>query len=225
MKRFLFIPLALAVALTGTRAAPFQNLDFEATTLDPDGPPSFQHISVALPGWRAFFGTDEQTNVLFNTQTLGAPFVGLSGTSSVLQDNFSVVLVPGADAEPGSATLSQDGHIPDDAQSLRFLGIVGGGPQPTPLNDRLGVFINGQQVQVTDAFSEPGTYNYSADISAFAGLDATLSFTSFAYSQFPNFLILDGISFSPVPVPEPSTFALLAITGAFGWFYWRRKRR
>jgi hypothetical protein len=229
MKNSISLPnlvILLATTAIAMGAAPFQNLNFEATTLPSNGPPSFQPIMVALPGWRAFIGANEETRVLYNELTLGAAFVGLSGTSfPVLQDSFSVALVPGAGSELGGVTLFQSGHIPDDAQSLRFLAIVGGELQ-RPLSDRVGVFIDEQQVSLTDAFSEPGLYNYSADISAFAGRDVTLSFTSSHLGPLgPNSLILDSISFSTTPVPEPSTFALFAITGAFGWVYWRRKTR
>lgn len=195
-------------------AAPFQNLDFEATTLPVNGTPSLQPIGIALPGWRAFMGVDAQPNVLFNDLYLGTAFVGLAGTSfQVVQGNFSVLLAPGANPfnlpENVGVTISQTGHIPDYAHSIRFLGLVGYIGPPMPLDNHFGVFLDGQRLEV---LSDPLSGNFVADISAFAGSDATLGFTSFNLGPLgPNALILDSISFSAEPVPEPGVFGLSAL--------------
>jgi hypothetical protein len=99
---------------------------------------------------------------------------------------------------------------------------------PAPLNSRVGLFVNGERLTVTDAYDPAGSYNYAADISAYAGREATISFTKYRMGPYPSDLILDAISFSDVP--EPSSWALLACGGlaVAAWrlvFDRRRKRR
>jgi len=58
-----------------------------------------------------------------------------------------------------------------------------------PPETYFGVYVDGHALAVNDAFVSPGVYNFSADISAFAGSDAALSFTS-----FNNILFYEGIN-------------------------------
>jgi hypothetical protein len=209
------------VVVTATvQADGFINLDFEETPLPPTTPWSYQPIEMGLPGWRAFLGSDEATEVVFNGLTFGAAYVGVSAGIPDFQGIFSVFLAPGGNSL--GVTISQTGFIPGDAQVLRFLGDISSPAPLGPLNDYFGVFVDGQRLAVTDAFSEPGVYNYSADISSFAGQNADLSFTSFYISKTANGLYMDSISFA---VPEPSPVALFALAGVLGWFCSQRKPR
>ena len=64
---------------------------------------------------------------------------------------------------------------------------------------------------------------FGCDISAFAGLEEELRFTM--VTNYGNALILlDGITFSPETIPEPSTLSLV-ILGVAGLICWPRTRR
>jgi hypothetical protein len=65
---------------------------------------------------------------------------------------------------------------------------------------------------------------YGADVSSLAGLTGELRFTGLAPRPFGlNGALLDDINFSPIPVPEPGSLALLAL-GLLGTLWWRRRR-
>src|ERR1700722_19387750 len=60
----------------------FQNLNFESANLSPtpsSGPPLYVPIASALPGWIAYTGADEVTQVLQNNYTLGQASVDIFG--------------------------------------------------------------------------------------------------------------------------------------------------
>jgi hypothetical protein len=78
---------------------------------------------------------------------------------------------------------------------------------PTPV-----VMLGGQAINMVPLASFATYTLYGADVSAFAGQAATLSFTEPAPTQYlQSSLELDGIVFSPEPVPEPSPFFLFTL--------------
>jgi hypothetical protein len=209
-------------------AANFQNLDFESTPLPPNGSGDYQPISVALPGWTASLGDDALPLILYNDLFLGTAFVGLSGTSfPVLGGQFSVHLAPGASPFSTlsvSASIAQMGLVPADANTLQFRATVSTlGPT---VRDYFGVYVDGQRLQVFPSIERPGpiTATFTADISAYAGREVNLQFTSFNLMGYPNGLTLDDIAF--VNVPEPSTWALFGLGAVvLGWRIFRPRRR
>ena len=210
-------------------SADFQNLDFEATSLQPDGSRGFQPIEVALPGWTAYLGDNVQPNILYNDLFLGTAFVGLSGTIfPVFNGDFSVLLKPGASpftTLPVSASLAQVGLIPFNAGILQFRATIDTF-NPT-IRDFFGVYVDGQRLQIFPTIEQTGpvTATFTADVSAYAGREVDLRFTSFNLGAAgPNALILDDISF--IPVPEPSTLGLFALGGLLlGFSRWRSSLR
>lgn len=64
--------------------------------------------------------------------------------------------------------------------------------------------------------------SYAADRAAFARQEVMLKITSFFLGPTLNSLTLDGIAFSPLPVSEPGTWALLGRGGLAGLAVRRR---
>jgi hypothetical protein len=225
-RRKMFLLTAYVLGSTAAvHGANFQNLDFEATRLPPDGPGGLQPVGVALPGWTAFLGNEATTDVLYNESFLGTAFVGLSGSPLyVLDGHFSARLNPGASPFTTlrvSASLAQTGLIPIGVNTLQFHATVSAF-HPT-IRDFFGVYIDGQRLETFPMLEDSGTLTtmFTADISAYAGREVDLRFTSFNLMGFPNGLTLDDISF--VPIPEPSTWVLFGLaTVALGWSLRRR---
>jgi hypothetical protein len=220
MKRVLLISLTLTVAFFGTRAAPFQNLDFESATLNPIPNDSFNRVyfDQAFPGWRGNVGGIQETAAFHNGMFLCCSSIAVWGDETnrnlSLEGTFSVALHASHDpysspqeSRLANTSVAQTGFVPSDAQSLLFRAQVGG-----PVEAALG----GQPLSLMPVAVGPNYTVFGADITAWAGQETELRLTAIAQSM-GNLTILDSIEFSTTPVPEPSTFALLAIAGAFGW--------
>jgi hypothetical protein len=225
MKCVLFIPLALAVALTGTRAAPFQNLDFESGSFVPipTGLPRI-YFDQAFPGWTGYIGGVPEPTAFSNAICLSAcPQFVLVDQSSVIPpiDGLTALLHAGLrGSDPVNVTIAQMGMVPSDAQSLQFRAQTYGGP--------FEVELGGQPLSLMPLATTSEYVMFGADISAWAGQESELRFTAVPGDNPTTggrIFTLDSIQFSTTPVPEPSTFALLAVGGMFGWFCWRCKRR
>jgi hypothetical protein len=112
-------------------------------------------------------------------------------------------LIAGFQEETGPFTpvsIKQTGLVPADAQSIRFSGIAG-----FPLPSRFTVSLDGQNLPWATLEQNGSVGLFAADVSAFAGRVAELRFSSAPDQPF----FLDAISFSPVAVPEPSSWALM----------------
>ena len=110
----------------------FRNLDFESANLPPiqfGGPVSTLD---AIPGWRAFLGTTQVTQVLHNNLTLGNASIDILGPYSsfgrIIEGQYTVVLQPGFDPSGSGqnvgASISQTGLVPANARSLQFKAIT-----------------------------------------------------------------------------------------------------
>lgn len=203
----------------------FVNLDFESARIIPltsgaNFPPFSVATTNALPGWSVYYGANQQTQVTYNDPAIGSTFVTLWATNgSQLAGNYSVLLQGGLSAS--AAIISQTALVPVSAQSLLFYGAANSSTTPV-----LIVSLGGQNLSFSAISTGPNYTVYGADISAFAGQTETLAFSALqATSGFNNWNI-DNIQFSPLPVPEPSTFGLIGLGGLiFGLRRWRKSSR
>ena len=128
---------------------------------------------------------------------------------------FSAALTAGA---TGNASISQTGLIPGNTLSLLFDSYTTGNGLPT-----LSVTINGEDISISPLLRTANYTLYGGDISMFAGQTASLAFTAVSnYPQGFGYYVLDEISFSTNPVPEPSTLGLTALGGLLFAWRWRR---
>jgi len=215
----------------------FQNLNFEAANLPVI--PAGQYggevaVFSALPGWTAYLGNTEQSEVLHNyaynstatVDILGPNWQETSGyTFGIIDGQYSVFIQSGNDPNNvttfDNASIAQTGSVPANAESLQFkawqlyvgtFSITFNGNSLSPV-----VLSSGQGPS-----GQPYTL-YGADISPYAGQTGQLEFTQLYNTADPS-LLLDDITFSPTAVPEPSTLALVVIGGVtFGMHEWRKR--
>ena len=176
----------------------FQNLDFEQGSLDfLSGGGPFIATTNALPGWTVYAnGTPQQ---IVSYDQIYAPCVaGIADSFSgyALDGRFSAIL-GGSGLVNGAAAIGQSGTIPADAKSLTFLSI---GP--------FSVFFAGHSLLLQPLGNGPNFSEiYGADISAYAGEYGQLLFQAGGGGDY----ILDDITFSTQPVPEPAVLSILGL--------------
>jgi hypothetical protein len=220
---------------------PFQNLLFESADVAASPKefyPNFVNIGSALPGWTAYLGSEQVTQVGYNAPanstasiTLIGPAwsstdVGMYGGVGIINGNYSVDLQTGANPlnpTPSTmdASIAQNGTVPSTAESLQFKAF-----ETTPLT----VSFNGNSlapVALSSGVSSDGVpYTlYGANISAWDGQTGELQFTADFNGSY-NFVMLDDITFSTEVVsPEPGIVALTANGGLlFGVRKWFARR-
>ena len=230
--------LALLLSLGGVAAqGNFQNLGFESATLVPvSGHPPFYYFAQAFPGWTGYEGGVQEGLTVYNALAMSTagisiidaayqPLPGYGSTGGLIQGSYTAVLMSGHSGvnQPTDATIAQTELVPVGTQSLRFKA------QFAPFNSSgsFGVTLGGQTLSLAPIASGANYTLYAADVHALAGQTAGLAFTVFSYPQqlAADYLFLDSIQFSNVPVPEPGVFGLSALgVLLLGWrsIRWRR---
>jgi hypothetical protein len=198
----------------------FQNLGFESIhnipVFDPpEGHPWTMPVTNALPGWSAYFGTNQRTQIYFNETALGSTWIAVvdsncSPPMGIIAGNYSVVLQGGFTAP--YAAISQKGLVPASAQSLRFKAQHLAMPE---IEGALVVSLGGVSLPIFSLSSGPNYTLFGCDVSNFANQTEELSISAInPYSWW----LIDSISFSAEAIPEPSTVSLLALGALFlGW--------
>ena len=208
--------ILIQIFTLSVEAQGFINLDFESANVSSFST-GFVPATNAFPGWTAYIGGNQVDEVVYNTSPLDAAEVTLQGTNASspslrpIQGKFTAVLFGASVFAPQqSAAIGQTGQIPFGVLSLTFWGYSS------------DVSFGGQALSLVLLGSTPNYNIYGADVSAFAGQTGQLLFTA----QPQTFSIIDNIQFLSSPVPEPNTFALIALGGLLlGFRGWRNSTR
>ena len=205
----------------------FQNLNFESANLPPV-PPGQGGGEVssldAIPGWIAFLGTNQVTQVLQNSVTFGLASIDILGPdwnavylASIIEGQYTVVLQPGADPVTGltvGASISQTALVPTDAQAIYFKAEALG----------FSVTLGGQNLSIIPLGTGTNYTLYGANIpGADAGQIEPLTITALAGPNTTD--LFDSFLFSSTPVPEPGVVGLSALGAlVLGWRTLGRRR-
>ena len=198
----------------------FVNLNFEQAQIVHNPGPSYYppgdavYAASAIPGWVPYINGIPGSDIAYNDFSAGAAWVSIHDTNdtsgsfvgppiTVLQGRYTVALQPSHPGGVLTAAIGQTATLPGTAQSVRFNAT---GP--------LAVTFGGQYVPISLLSSTPNYNIYGGDISAFmGGQTGELRFQAVVSSGF-GITLLDNISFSNQPIPEPSSLALFGL-GAF----------
>ena len=226
--------VALLSALSAQAQVAFQNLNFEQANpvIDPNGPeyPLDVTAASALPGWTAYVGDVQQTDVILDAYSLGEADVEIFGPGwnnvnpGVIDGNYSVLLRSGFlnDGTPENVSIAQFGAVQPAVQSLEFkawsvystanfsVSFAGNTLSPVVLSS--GSTASGQDYNV-----------YGVNMVPYEGQSGQFEFTAlFNQGINPGNIELDDITFSTNTVsPEPS---IVALTASGGLLFGARKR-
>jgi hypothetical protein len=218
-KIFSLLIVATCCVLSSARGQSFQNLGFESATIVPfsSGVFTWAEWNPAMPGWIGYLGANQVNSLFYNDQCLSActslAIIDQPGFTfgAPLLGRYSAILSAGVDLDGRyEASIAQTGLIPSDAKSVRFLGSFSG--------TGLSVSVSGETLPLYSLNQTANFTVYGADISQFAGQVGELRFTvatdqATARQGGGGRLVLDFISFSATPVPEPQAFVLLLLGG------------
>jgi hypothetical protein len=220
------VALLLGVASAAGQGT-FQNLAFESGSPGPTSPNTVS-FDAAFPGWTGYMAGIQQTTALYNRVALDTSAISLIdqgwssylGSAGVIEGRYTAVLQAGlglSSGTPANVAISQTALVPAASQSLRFEA-YGPGSVSTALP--LFVMLGGQRLSFIPLGSGSNYTLYGADIHTLAGQSAELAFTVPAEDPHlnNNYVFLDAIQFSNLPIPEPSAFGL-SVLGALllGW--------
>lgn len=213
--------LFLCVITNGSMAAIFVNLDFESYIGTGDD---------LLPGWECSVGGEENLWPLLDMYPLTSSGIGLVSADArpgmgAINGEYSLFLSVGLGGqweEPTPVSVWQTAIVPLDAIEMSFT--INGIFETYKYDFYLGtenLLLN------TPTILSDGNLRYTADISALAGQETTLSFTIEPTFSTPNDALgawhqIDDIQFTAI-VPEPSITALGLI--GLGSLLWRSRKR
>ena len=213
--------------------APFQNLDFELAQVATQAFPERVPFSSALPYWQGVTAGLPATEASYNGLLLDFPQIGLYDQENLgprslwdpIFGNYSASLM----ADVGSwasdkAELFQTGLIPAEARSIRFATTAEPLTQAIGLKPEdwsLSLLVNGMAVSYFPLETHTNYVLWGANISPQSGTVAEIRFSLHTTQPpLPAYdagiaLGLDGIEFSPLPVPAILKQPRLASGGSF----------
>ncbi len=234
------VSVGAALAALSAHAQRFQDLNFEQANpvVDPGGQfwPNDVTAASALPGWTAYVGDVQQTDVIQNAYGEGEAEIDIFGPNypaagpspgvipGTVDGNYSVLLQSGGEPQDDDVTvnalIAQYGTVPLGDQSLQFKAWT------TPWTE-FAVSFDGNNLSPVLLGSGANYTLYGVNISSYAGDSSTLEFTAIFSGKGESWLGLDDITFSTTVVsPEPSIVALTAIGGLlFGARKWYARLR
>ncbi len=219
----LFFHLSVISATFSVRGqGSFQNLDFEAANLSPVPAGQFGGAvssTQGIPGWTAFLGTNQLTQILQNNYTLGNASVDILGPNwsfgGIIEGQYTLVLQPGANPFGSgniSASISQTGTVPGNAESIQFKAST---------FSSFSISFRGQDLPLSIIGTGVNYSLYRADISPYRGQTGALTLTALAGPNTTDYF--DSIVFS---IPEPDMLSLFALGGlVIGLRGWRNSSR
>jgi len=188
-----FLVILLAAAFTFlaeiAKADPFQNLDFESSTVSGTTIMPSVPVSTLFPFWTLRFQDTIQTTAVANALPLDTDAIALlaSPPDNILQGTHTAYLqaaidVPGVSG-PHNVSIAQTGDVPVDAKSIRFIA-------RNPFFDSLplipGPFVvtlGGQNIPLILLSSSNGDASFAGDVSTFAGLTTELRIAVVTHSS------------------------------------------
>jgi len=212
------------VLIMGPLAHAFENLDFESAmpviTGDPDFD-IFQLTADVLPYWSPLgtaFGPTVFTDVYFNGGHLGLdpPIFNVFDDSAVggfspdpIEGDYSLQIYTLGDAPE----LYQTGLVPSFSKSIRFTGDIIDVSANFGLTEAgsFDLYLGGTKLSLQELGPNGNYKEYGANIpSSLANTVSELRFTMGSLLD----VRIDDIRFSPLAVPEPSTFLLCSCGAA-----------
>jgi len=207
----------MSLSFGSAKAGPFNNLDFEDSPLPTNAPPSLSEpTSLLFPSWTLRIGDSVQSEAYLNTVVLAGPAAAL-------------FTLPTPDAVLGTRTLylqswvnvpvsiAQVGSVPGESRSIRFWARNSAFNQERLPPGPFDLQMDGQSIPLVPLASSPNGTNldvlYGGDISAWDGMtsELRLSLLTIADPRYTGWAVVDAISFSSLPVPEPSAALLLQL--------------
>ncbi|MBC8106060.1 MAG: hypothetical protein H7Z14_05680 [Anaerolineae bacterium] len=200
--RLLSIACSFALSIADRAgAAPFVNLDFEQSMVQPGGP-LFVPTGVAFPGWTARVDNANFNSVGHNYIGIGEPVVSvwdrevLGQGMLLLEGQFMAFLETNADGNRFTS-LSQTGDVPVGTRSLTLLCDGRRGPP--------GFKVDGTTVPMVFLSGGLSRAMYGADITQFAGTTVELRLVSGTLTGENNGKrTFDDLRLSPIAIPEPA---------------------
>jgi len=212
----------LVLGLASTAQAQVVNPGFETPVLAPGGIQQFTAASQGLPGWTVV-GND----VLLIQTAYSEPSNGIQFNAGQGLNSLDLTGVGNSGITDGVTQIINT--VVNQAYLIQFLvGRASGNPpgfvSPATVNFQVN---NGPLFSFTNNDITPGQVNWKSFSAVFVatGTSTTIGFYN-GTSGVPLYVGLDGVSITPVAIPEPGPIALAAVSLPFvAGLSWLRRRK